>query len=148
MVKRTVTYTDFDGVQRTEDFYFNLTKSELVKMEASVDGGLKNKLEKLMASPSGKEIMQYFNEILMMSYGVKSDDGRRFMKSKEISEAFEQTPAYDEIFMELVTDSEKALKFINSVIPDMSDLQPKTDPNPATAIVDVTRRAPYPAVQG
>lgn len=125
MVKRTITYTDFDGVERTEDFYFNLTKSELVKMEASVDGGLKNKLERLMASPSGREIMQYFNDILMASYGEKSDDGRRFIKSKEISKAFEQTPAYDQIFMELVTDSQKALAFIDSVIPDLSDVKPK-----------------------
>lgn len=116
MLKRTVKFIDFDGVEREEDFYFNLSKSELLNLEASEDGGLTVILDRLTKSPNGKEIMKYVNEILLKSYGEKSPDGRRFMKSAEISKAFSETPAYDVIFMELVTDAEKAAAFVNSVM--------------------------------
>lgn len=123
MVKRTIKYVDYDGLERTETFYFNLTKSELIKMEASVDGGLQNRLQKMTDSPKAPEIMKMMNQIILAAYGEKSDDGRRFMKSEELSKAFEETPAYDEIFMELVTDSKKALDFINSVIPNLAETE-------------------------
>lgn len=123
MLKRTIKFTDFDGVEREEDFYFNLTKSELIKLEASEEGGLQAKLERITKSPNGKEIMAYFNQIIMESYGEKSEDGRRFVKSPEISKAFSETPAYDELFMELVTDADKAAAFVNGIIPKLDSIE-------------------------
>lgn len=119
MLKHTIKFVDFDEVEREEDFYFNLTKSELIKLNASEEGTLQAKLEKIMKSPNGKDIMKYFNEIIMVSYGEKSEDGRRFIKSPELSKAFSETPAYDELFMELVTDAEKAAAFVNGVVPKL-----------------------------
>lgn len=117
MIKKTVTYTDYNGVERTEDFYFNLTKAEVMEMELSVEGGFAEKLQKIIDSKSAPAIIQTFKDIVFKAYGEKSDDGKRFVKSKEISEAFAQTPAYSEIFMELATDADAAGKFINGIVP-------------------------------
>lgn len=123
MIKREITYTDYDGVERKETFYFNLTKAELLKMESSEDGGLSNKLQNLIDSPNGREIMHFVNAILLAAYGEKSADGRRFVKSPEISKAFSETPAFDEIFTELVTDAEKAAVFVNGLMPDLTEIK-------------------------
>lgn len=117
MLKRTITYTDYNGVERTEDHYFNLTKAELIMMEHSVAGGMKQRLEKIVQSPNSVEIMDIFRDIIGRSYGVKSDDGRRFMKSPQILEEFEQTEAYSELIVELFSDAEKMADFINKIIP-------------------------------
>lgn len=135
MLKRTVTYVDFDGVERTEDFYFNLTKAELMNLETSEEGGMSVIFDRLIKSPNGKEIMKYVNQILLASYGEKSSDGRRFMKSSEISKAFSETPAFDVIFMDLVTDAKKAADFVNAVMPDLSDLKKKVEQTNSTARV-------------
>lgn len=117
MVKRRISYTDYDGTERTEDFYFNITEAEMYQLEASEEGGLSTKLQKLIDSPNGKEIMQYVNEIIMTAYGEKSADGRRFIKSPELSKAFSETPAYNQIFLELVLDAKKAADFVTAVLP-------------------------------
>jgi hypothetical protein len=117
MLKKTVTYTDYNGVERTEDFYFNLTKAELTEMELSVDGGLSQILENIVKTKDNKELIKMFKEIVLKSYGEKSLDGKRFMKNKEITEAFSQTEAYSEIFMELASNDTAASAFVNGVLP-------------------------------
>lgn len=117
MLKKTVTYTDYNGVERTEDFYFNLSKAEAAEMELSVDGGLSRMLENIVKAKDNKQIINIFKEIILKSYGEKSQDGKRFIKSKEISEAFSQTEAYSEIFMELALNEKAATEFINGVLP-------------------------------
>ena len=117
MLKKTVTYTDYNGNERTEDHYFNLNKAELMELEMSVDGGLTTMIKRISSAQDGPSIMKVFKDILMKSYGIKSDDGRRFIKSEEISTAFSQTEAYSIIFMELITDADVSSKFIEGIIP-------------------------------
>lgn len=117
MLKKTITYTDFDGNERTEDFYFNLTKAELTMLSLSHAGGLEKHLDRIVKSKDSPSIMKNFREIIKLAYGVKSDDGRRFIKSDEIYENFEQTEAYSVLFMELCTDSKFASEFVNSILP-------------------------------
>lgn len=117
MLKKTVTYVDYNGVERTEDFYFNLSKAEITEMELSVDGGLSQMLQTIVDSKDNKQIVAMFKEIVLKSYGEKSPDGRRFIKNKELSDAFSQTEAYSEIFMELALDEKAAADFINGIMP-------------------------------
>lgn len=117
MIKKTVSYVDYNGVERTEDFYFNLSKAEVAEMELSVQGGFSNMLETIIASKDNVQIVNLFKQIVLKSYGEKSADGRRFVKSKEISEAFAQTEAYSEIFMELALNVEAAAAFVNGIMP-------------------------------
>ncbi len=117
MLKKTITYTDYDGNERTEDFYFNISKAELAELEYSVKGGLKKMMEKAVAEKDGPRIIQYFKEIVLKSYGVKSNDGRRFMKDKELTREFSETEAYVNLFMELATDEKAAAAFMNGVMP-------------------------------
>ena len=117
MLKKTIKYVDYDGNELEEDFYFNINKNELVKLQASVPGGLEQMLKNIISSKDGNAIMSMFAKIIHLSYGQKSPDGKRFIKSEEISEAFEQTLAYDQLFMELVTDADKASAFIKAILP-------------------------------
>ena len=117
MLKKTVTYTDYNGSERTEDFYFNLTKAEIMEMELTTVGGLSAMIEKIVAAKDGPTIIKTFKDLVLKAYGEKSADGRRFIKSPEIAEAFSQTEAYSQIFMELATDDEAAAKFVNGIIP-------------------------------
>lgn len=117
MFKKTIKYTDFDGNERKEDFYFNLTKAELLEMQLSIDGGLQGHLERIIKTQSQPELIKMFKEIIMRAYGEKSPDGKRFMKSDEIRQNFECTEAYSELFMELATDSNAAADFINALLP-------------------------------
>lgn len=117
MLKKTVKYVDYNGVERVEDFYFNLTKAEVAEMEMSVEGGFSKMLQELVNSKDNVRIVQLFKEMVLKAYGEKSQDGRRFVKSKEISEAFAQTEAYSEIFMELALNEEAAAAFVNGIMP-------------------------------
>lgn len=119
MLKKTVTYTDYNGSERTEDFYFNLTKAEIMEMELKTVGGLSAMIEKIVAAKDGPTIIKTFKDLVLKAYGEKSADGRRFIKSPEIAEAFSQTEAYSQIFMELATDDEAAAKFVNGIIPEV-----------------------------
>jgi phosphatidylethanolamine-binding protein (PEBP) family uncharacterized protein len=117
MLKKTITYKDYDDVERTEDFYFNLTQTEISKMELSIDGGLVKKIEKMIAEKDGGQIMDTFESVILSAYGEKSADGKFFQKSDEISKRFSWTPAYDQLFMLLCTDPDAAAVFINGIVP-------------------------------
>jgi len=117
MVKKTITYTDFDGVERTEDFYFNLSKAELAEMELSETGGFSAMIDRIVKAEDNKAIITVFKNLLLASYGEKSPDGKRFVKSPELSTAFSQTNAYSELFMELATNTDGAIAFINGLAP-------------------------------
>ena len=119
MLKKTITYTDFDGNQRTEDFYFNLTKAEVTEMEMSTDGGLVKMLEKIVQEKDSKRIIESFKDLILRSYGEKSPDGKRFVKTQELRDAFLQTEAYSDLFMELAMDAEMSAAFVNGIIPAM-----------------------------
>jgi len=117
MLKKTITYVDYNGTERTEDFYFNLSKAEVTEMELSVNGGLTKMLEDIVASQDNKQIIQTFKDIVLKAYGEKSPDGRRFIKTPELTEAFTQTEAYSEVFMELALDEKAAADFVNGILP-------------------------------
>lgn len=117
MYKKTIKYTDYNGVECTEDFYFNLSATELMTMEVSTNGGLAEKIIKASKSNDVKTIFEVITEFIKKSYGVRSEDGKRFDKNPKHFEEFQQSPAYDALFMELVTDDTKASEFINNVVP-------------------------------
>lgn len=121
MLKKTITYTDYNDVERTEDFYFNLTKAELMEMEMGAVGGLSGMIEKIVSAKDAPAIIKVFKELVLKAYGEKSADGKRFIKSKEISDAFAQTEAYSQLFMELATDADAASKFVNGIAPNMEE---------------------------
>ena len=117
MYKKTITYPDYNGEEIKEDFYFNLTKAEILEMQLEKEGGLAEKIQAIVDSKNVPELIKIFNELILRSYGKKSDDGKRFIKSPELSREFTQTEAYSELFMELATDSDAASAFINGIIP-------------------------------
>lgn len=117
MLKKTITYEDYNGVERKEDFYFNLTKAEIMEMQFGTVGGLDVMLRKIIDAKDVKSIMDTFKKLILKAYGVKSDDGRRFIKSEELSKEFEQTEAYSILYMELSTDDKAAAEFVNGIIP-------------------------------
>lgn len=134
MLKKTITYTDFNGVERTETFYFNLTKAELVDMEAS-EYGYSDMLKQIIDSKDTKALARVFKEMVLRAYGEKSPDGRHFMKSPEIADRFAHTQAYSDIYMSLATNTEAAVEFANGIIPKdvktdesaIRELQPNKD---------------------
>ena len=117
MIKKTVTYTDFDGNERTEDFYFHLTEQELTEWEMSVDGGLSGLIMKMANSKDDKKLTELLKELLIKSYGVKTPDGRGFIKNEEVLNNFIYTQAFSDIYMELATDDKATSEFVNGVIP-------------------------------
>lgn len=119
MIKQTITYKDFTGEEQTEDFYFHLTEADVIELEVSANGNsLSAWTEKIVRSNNGAEIIGVFKKILAVSYGVKSDDGRRFMKSPDILAEFQSTNAYSKLFMQLSTDADIASGFINGIMPE------------------------------
>lgn len=117
MFKVTEKYTDYNGIERTEDFYFNLTKAELTKMQLSEDGGMVNMLQTLINKKDIKQMIKVFDMIIDSSYGVKSPDGRKFIKNDEVLEDFKGTEAYSQIFTRFATDDKFAAEFVNNIIP-------------------------------
>lgn len=117
MLKKTITYTDYNGTERTENFYFGLNKAEIMDMELSVVGGMRQLLQMIIAKQDIPKIIDAFKKMIRMSYGEKSPDGRRFIKSEELTQAFVQTEAYSELYMELLGDADKAAEFINGIMP-------------------------------
>lgn len=118
MFKKTIEYTDYNGDKRKEDFFFNLSKAELLEMQLSTNGGLQGFLMKIIETKDMPKLVEMFKEIIMKAYGEKSLDGKHFMKSEEIRRNFECSPAYSELFMELATNSDSAAEFINALLPD------------------------------
>lgn len=120
MLKRTINYTDYNGVERKEDHYFNLNQAELMEMEMSTAGGLAEMIQRIVDAKDAPSIIKVFKELILKSYGIKDPDGKRFIKSKEISEAFSQTEAYSTLFMELATNADEASKFVNGILPQVN----------------------------
>lgn len=118
MLKKLIKYTDYNGVEREEPFYFNLTKAEIMKMELSTDGGFAEFIAKVVQTKDNKELVNLFERFILAAYGEKSDDGKRFMKSEAISANFASTEAYSNLFMELLTDAQAATDFINGLAPN------------------------------
>ena len=117
MYKITETYTDYDDNQRTEDFYFNYSEAELADLQFSVSGGLAGMIDKIIKTNDMPKLVELFRELIQKAYGEKSNDGRRFMKSPELTKEFTETVAYSQIYMRLATDSKAAQEFINNVVP-------------------------------
>lgn len=117
MIKKTITYTDYNGTERTEDHFFHLTKAEIMEMEMSIDGGLAEMINRIVAAQKVPEIIKIFKDLILKSYGVKSPDGKRFMKDQKYIDEFTQTEAYSILFMELATDADKAAEFVNGIMP-------------------------------
>lgn len=121
MLKKAITYTDYNGNERTEDFYFNLTKAELMEMELGTSGGMAEAIQRIVSAQDAPAIIKIFKDIVLKAYGVKSPDGKKFLKKdangRPLSEEFEQTEAYSVLFMELATDADMAAKFINGIMP-------------------------------
>lgn len=117
MLKRDITYENFNGEKITETFYFNLTKTELVQLEVGYQGGLQAAIQKIIAASDNKSLIEEFQKIILSAYGVKSEDGKRFIKNDELREEFSQTAAYDVLFMELALDEDAAAQFITGIVP-------------------------------
>ena len=129
MIKKTITYKDYNQVDRTEDFYFNLSKDEVMEMEMSTSGGLAEMITRIVAAQDQPAIIKIFKDLILKAYGEKSPDGKRFIKSDELSIAFSQTEAYSQLFMELATDAEAASAFVNGIVPaDMAKQAAKLSP--------------------
>ncbi len=137
MLKKTITYTDYNGTERTEDFYFNLSRAEITEMELSMEGGMRAYIQKIIAAKSQLALVTLFKEIVMKAYGKKSADGRLFMKNDAIRAEFEAHPAYSMIYMDLVTDEAKASAFVNGIMP--ADAQ---NVNPAMEMAATANAAP------
>ena len=135
MLKRDITYEDFNGETITETFYFNLSKPELVEMEVEVEGGFGKTLQSIIEAKDYKALVKEFKNIILLAYGVKSDDGKRFIKSDQLREEFTQTNAYNELFMQLASDDKAAATFLTAVLPkdmagEMEKALPKSSPTP------------------
>jgi len=117
MIKKTIKFEDFNGQELTEDFFFHFSKAELVELEVSEKEGFAESLKKIVAAEDGAMIIEQFKKIVLMSYGQKSEDGRRFIKTQALRDEFAQTEAYSQLFMELATSAEAASAFINGVVP-------------------------------
>lgn len=118
MLKKKIKYTDFDGNQREEEFIFNLSEAEVVEWLTTTGGYTLDKVvRKLAEQNNNKELMNTFKDIIYRSYGEKSLDGRRLIKSKEVKDAFMETNAFSELFMELITDENKAIEFMRDILP-------------------------------
>ena len=117
MIKLTYTYTDYDGNERTEDYYFHYNDAEIVKIELGVEGGFTEKIKRLIAARDIPEIIKVFDEVIDTSYGVKSPDGREFIKSPELTAKFKRTEGYSKLFMDFVTKEGFAADFFNNLIP-------------------------------
>lgn len=123
MFKKTITYTDYDGKERTEDFYFHLTKAEVIQwLTTNGDYTIDKVLDRLTKKSRGRDIMDIFDDLIKRSYGEKSEDGRRFVKNPEILANFVETEAYSVLFTELVLDANKAAEFFSKILPsDIGD---------------------------
>lgn len=119
MLKKTITYEDLDGNKKTEDFYFNLTRTELTQLELGIEGGLSSKINRIVEAKDGAEIMKLVQEMILLSYGERSADGKYFKKSEELSKQFSWTMAYDALFTELATSADAAAAFFNAVVPQI-----------------------------
>lgn len=128
MLKKTITYTDYDGNERKEDFYFNLTAAELAEMESEYTGGMMKVIERIIAAEDRKQIIAIFKDLILRAYGEKTLDGRRFVKNQELRDSFAQTEAYSVLFMEMGNNEEAAIAFINGIVPQQPNISSPAPP--------------------
>lgn len=132
MLKKTITYVDYNDQKRTEDYWFHLTKSELIELDASNEGGLETTIRKIVKETDTKRIVELVKNLVLKSYGEKSADGKRFVKSKEAAEAFMQTEAYSQLFVDLISDPDQMTAFFKGIIPqdvrEQADKMAKENP--------------------
>ena len=119
MLKKYITYMDYNGVARKEAFYFNLSRSELIKMQLSTEGGMEEYLQRVIDTHDNRKLFELFDQLIKMSYGIKSEDGKRFIKSEKLTEEFAQTEAYTELLLELMGDdsTNAVLEFVKGIMP-------------------------------
>lgn len=125
MLKRSISYEDFNGNSVSEVFYFNITKSELIELELSYEGGFQEALQNIIDAQDHRRLVEEFKKIILFAYGIKSDDGKSFVKNDDLRTAFSQTAAYNALFLELATEADKAATFINAIMP--RDIQSAPD---------------------
>jgi hypothetical protein len=141
MLKRAITYEDFNGETATETFYFNLSKPELVELEVDMEGGLGKHIERIAEAENNKELIALFKRVILISYGIKSDDGKRFVKSDELRAEFESHAAYTALFIELATDAKAAADFVNGIMPSDLVEAAKADQDKPTGPPEITKEA-------
>lgn len=117
MLAKKISYMDYNGNQREDTFYFNLNKAEIMEMELGVVGGMTHLINTMIAQEDGPGLAKFYKDMILKAYGEKSLDGKRFVKNQELRDAFEQTDAYSELYMELVTDPDKASEFVRGIMP-------------------------------
>lgn len=132
MYKITKKFEDFNGVEKEQDFWFNLSKADILKMELSEEGGMDKRLDKLVKTKDMKEAIRVFEGLLLIAYGVKTDDGR-FVKNDQVRAEFASTAAYSDIYFELATNPEAAQKFVEGVVPKFEEQQVTSIPAPPIA---------------
>ena len=130
MVKKTITYKDYNDVERTEDFFFNLSEAEVMEMEMGVTGGMAEMIQRIVKAQDAPTIIKTFKDIVLRSYGVKSPDGKRFIKNDQLREEFSQTEAYSQLFIRLATDSKEAADFVNGIMPKKAEAATSSIPTP------------------
>jgi hypothetical protein len=143
LLKKRITYTDFNGEMTTEEFYFHLSKAELIEMEMSHKGGLHEYLQRIVASEDGKAIIEEFKDLILAAYGKRSEDGKRFIKNQDLRDEFASSEAYSQLFFELCTDAEKAAEFITGIVPpglgdELANLNVSTENGPDPSVTTVT----------
>ena len=121
MIAKTMTYKDFNNVERTETFYFNLTPAEAVEMQVMESGGLGVYIDRIIQEQDARKIIEIFKDLILRSYGVKSNDGKHFLKDEKLRAAFASTNAYSDLFMQLATDADMASAFLNGIVPQLSE---------------------------
>lgn len=137
MLKKSITYTDFNGEEVTEDFYFNFTRTEIMNLEVSIRGGMSKRLEEIIKNQDPHEMVVQFQDLILLSYGEKSEDGKRFIKNDELRKNFEQSSAYDVLIWQFTTDDKAASDFVNGIVPQNmrpsgpQDHLPKPPPPPS-----------------
>lgn len=117
MLKKEITYTDYDGLERTETFYFNISKAEYTELELTTPGGLEEMLKTISGKKDIPAMINFFKRLINLSYGVKSADGRKMVKNQDVLNDFLQSEAYSELFTELLTDATAAVTFIANIMP-------------------------------
>lgn len=142
MLKRDITYEDYNGETVTDTFYFNLTKTEIIELEVGYEGGLEMAIQRIIEAKDNRSLIEEFKKIVLAAYGVKSEDGKRFIKSATLREEFSQTAAYDALFMDLATNEDAAAKFITGIIP--KDLAEAVPDKPSQNIQTVELPPPPP----
>lgn len=118
MLKKTMQTVDFGGTERTETYYFNLTKAEIMEMQLGTEGGFVEMIHRIVDAKSQLELAEMFKKIICKSYGVLSPDGRKFIKNQAVLDDFMATQAFSDLYMELVGDDNKATAFFEGIMPE------------------------------